>query len=93
MDIINFKIRYIINSKSITESPVSDKKIKSVFISLNLIFEYPKNNKYGKYMANSYLYQFLLSKNNKTIGRNNKLWLWFLAWDYKKIFKLGIYFN
>ena len=48
MDIINFKIRYIINSKSITESPVSDKKIKSVFISLNLIFEYPKNNKYGK---------------------------------------------
>ena len=60
---------YIKNRKSITRSKLSDKKLKSIFINLKLIFEYSKNNKYEKNMANAYIYQFLLSKSNDKLKK------------------------
>ena len=60
---------YIQNKQSITKSNNFDKRVKSIFINLKLIFEYSKNNKYEKDMANSYLYNFLLSKNKNKLKK------------------------
>lgn len=58
---------YLLNKKSITKSELSDLKLKSIFFNLKLIFEYSKNNKYEKDMANAYIYYFLLPKNNSQL--------------------------
>ena len=50
---------YIINNKSITKSDFTDEKLKSYFYNLKLIFEYSKNNKYEKNMANAFIYKFI----------------------------------
>ena len=51
---------YIKNKKSITNSNFTEIKLKCFFHNLKLIFEYSKNNKYEKDMANAYIYKFLL---------------------------------
>ena len=51
---------YIKNKKSITSAKFTDKILKCFFINLKLIFEYSKNNKYEKDIANSYIYQNIL---------------------------------
>jgi glycosyltransferase involved in cell wall biosynthesis len=50
---------YIKNKESITNANFTDKKLKSFFHNLKLIFEYSKNNKYEKDMANAYIYKFI----------------------------------
>jgi hypothetical protein len=60
---------YLLNKKSITKSKLSDLKLKSIFFNLKLIFEYSKNNKYEKDMANAYIYNFLLPKNNSQLKK------------------------
>ena len=60
---------YIINEKSITQSNFTDEKLKSYFYNLKLLFEYSKNNKYEKEMANSYYNYFLSPINNNELKR------------------------
>ena len=58
---------YIKSHQSITRAKLSDKLIKSYFYNLKLIFEYSKNNKYEKDMANNYLHATLLHINNNKL--------------------------
>ena len=58
---------YIKNRQSITMSRFNDKTLKSIFYNLKLIFEYSKNNKYEKNMANAFIYKFFLYYNNKIL--------------------------
>jgi glycosyltransferase involved in cell wall biosynthesis len=60
---------YLVNKKSITKSKLSDLKLKSIFFNLKLIFEYSKNNKYEKDMANAYIYKFLSPINNNQLKK------------------------
>jgi glycosyltransferase involved in cell wall biosynthesis len=60
---------YLINNKSITKSDFTDEKLKSYFYNLKLIFEYSKNNKYEKEMANAYFNRFLFPINNNELKR------------------------
>lgn len=58
---------YISNNKSISTAKFSDIKLRSIFYNIKLIFEYSKNNKYEKNMANAYIYKFLLTKENNQL--------------------------
>ena len=58
---------YIINKNSITRAKLTDKILKGFFINLKLIFEYSKNNKYEKGMANAYIHQFILHEKNSKL--------------------------
>ena len=58
---------YISNNKSISTAKFSDIKLRSIFYNIKLIFEYSKNNKYEKDMANAYIYKFLLNKENNQL--------------------------
>ena len=58
---------YIINKKSITRTKFNVNYLKSIFYNLKLIFEYSKNNKYEKNMANALLYKFKRHINNKKL--------------------------
>ena len=60
---------YIINKNSITRAKLTDKILKSYFINLKLIFEYSKNNKYEKGMANAYIHQFILHEKNSKLKK------------------------
>ena len=60
---------YIKNKKSITKAKLTDKKLKSFFYNLKLIFEYSKNNKYEKDMGNAYIYKFLFPYNNNQLKK------------------------
>lgn len=58
---------YIQNKKSITKTKINDNYLKSLFYNLKLIFEYSKNNKYEKNMANAFLYKFMPHIKNKKL--------------------------
>ena len=58
---------YIKNKESITNANFTDKKLKSFFHNLKLIFEYSKNNKYEKDMANAYIYKFISPYKNNVL--------------------------
>jgi len=58
---------YINNNKGISKSKLNDKILKCIFYSLKLIFEYSKNNKYEKDMANAFIYRFFSHLNNKKL--------------------------
>ena len=60
---------YIQNENSITRSKFTDKILKSIFISVKFIFEYSKNNKYEKDMANAYIYYFILHLNKSQLKK------------------------
>ena len=60
---------YIKNEKSITNSKITDKKLKSFFYNLKLIFEYSKNNKYEKDMANAYISHFISPLTNNLLQK------------------------
>jgi hypothetical protein len=60
---------YISNNKSISISKLTEIKLKSIFYNLKLIFEYSKNNKHEKDMANAYIYKFLIPKNNTQLKK------------------------
>jgi glycosyltransferase involved in cell wall biosynthesis len=55
----NIGYYYIENKQSITRVRFTDNSIKSYFYNLKLIFQYSKNNKYEKDMANTYLNAYL----------------------------------
>ena len=56
---------YIKNPYSITKKQFDSKAIKSIFIHLNVVFEYSKNNKYEKDMFND-IFQRICINNNIT---------------------------
>ena len=60
---------YIINKKSIIKSKFNDIKLKSYFHFLKFIFEYSKNNKYEKNMANAFFSQFLSPLNDNQLKK------------------------
>ena len=60
---------YIKNEKSITNSKITDNKLKSFFYNLKLIFEYSKNNKYEKDMANAYISHFISPLTNNILKK------------------------
>ena len=60
---------YVKNKKSITKAKFTDKKLKCFFINLKLIFEYSKNNKYEKDMANAYFYLFISSRKDSQLKK------------------------
>ena len=60
---------YIKNEKSITNAKLTDKKLKSFFYNLRLIFEYSKNNKYEKDMANAYISHFISPLTNNILKK------------------------
>ena len=59
---------YIKNKKSITKAKFTDNKLKFIFYNLKLIFEYSKNNKYEKNMANAFIYRILPGIKNKNLN-------------------------
>ena len=63
----NIGYYYIKNKNSITTTKFNDKKLKAFFYNLKIIFEYSKNNKYEKNMANAYIYKFLSFLNNNLL--------------------------
>ena len=60
---------YIINNSSITKANFNGKKLRSYFYNLKLIFEYSKNNKYEKNMANAYIYKFVSPMDNNELKK------------------------
>jgi glycosyltransferase involved in cell wall biosynthesis len=60
---------YIMNNTNTTEVKFNDKKLRNFFYNLKLIFEYSKNNKYEKDMANAYIYKFLSPINNNQLKK------------------------
>jgi hypothetical protein len=60
---------YIKNKNSITRAKFTDKILKCFFINLKLIFEYSKNNKYEKDMANAFFYHKILHRKNSQLKK------------------------
>jgi hypothetical protein len=60
---------YINNDKGLSKIKFNDKILKSIFYNLKLIFEYSKNNKYEKEMANAFFNRFLSPINNTELKR------------------------
>jgi len=58
---------YINNKKGFSRIKFNNKILKSIFYNLKLLFEYSKNNKYEKDMANAFFYKFLMPINNKIL--------------------------
>ena len=60
---------YIMNNTNTTEVKFNDKKLRAFFYNLKFIFEYSKNNKYEKDMANAYFYKFISPINNNQLKK------------------------
>ena len=60
---------YIMNNTNTTEVKFNDKKLRAFFYNLKFIFEYSKNNKHEKDMANAYFYKFISPINNNQLKK------------------------
>lgn len=60
---------YITNKNSMSRSKFTDIILKCLFINLKLIFEYSKNNKYEKDMANAFIDFFISHKKNSQLKK------------------------
>jgi len=65
----NIGYYYIDNNQSITRAKFNDNSVKSYFYNLKLIFEYSKNTKYEKDMANNYLKAYFSRKKNNILKK------------------------